>query len=112
MAEYEVFGSGREKGCSGGDITWLAIKEKNEMWAKSKIIDMIEDKNHKYNFWSYVYNDGKKVKDTRIEVKVIDDAVKGKYLRTQADPTEENNLLELPIYSYNNDEKEWQSCHR
>jgi len=110
MAEYEVFGSGREKGCSGGDITWLAIKEKSQMWTKESIIRMIETQGDK--FWSYVYNDGKKVKDTRIEVKVIDDAVKGKYLRTQADPTEENNLLELPIYFYNNDEKEWQSCHR
>ena len=110
MVEYEVFGSGRKKGCSGGDITHLAVKEKNEMWTKDKIIDMIENQEDK--FWSYVYKNGKKDKDTKIEVKVIDDKIKGKYLRTQADPTEENNLLELPIYTYNNETKKWEPCSK
>jgi len=41
---------------------------------------------------------------------VIDDKVKGKYLRTQADPTEENNLLELPIYTYDNSKNKWFPC--
>jgi hypothetical protein len=30
MVEYEVFGSGREKGCRGGDFTYLAIRKKRE----------------------------------------------------------------------------------
>jgi len=108
MTEYEVFGNGREKGCSGGDITHLAVKEKNVMWKKEQIVDMIEKQ--KDNFWSYVYKNGKKDKDTKIEVEVIDDKVKGKYLRTQADPTEENNLLELPIYTYDNSKNKWFPC--
>ena len=108
MIEYEVVGSGREKGCSGGDITHLAEKEKNEMWTKEMIIDSIE--NHGDKFWSYVYKNGTKEKNTQIEVKVIDDEMKGKYLRTQADPTEENNLLELPIYTYNNETEKWEPC--
>jgi hypothetical protein len=108
MTDYEVFGNGREKGCSGGDITHLAIKEKNEMWPKEMIVDSIENKGDK--FWSYVYKNGTKDKDTKIEVEVIDDDVKGKYLRTQTDPTEENNLLELPIFAYNNETKKWEAC--
>ena len=108
MVEYEVFGNGREEGCSGGDITHLAVKEKNAMWNKQKIIDMIENQEDK--FWSYVYKNGGKDKDTKIEVEVIDDEEKGKYLRTKADPTEENNLLELPTYTYNNETKKWESC--
>ncbi len=108
MTEYEVFANKREKGCSGGDITHLAVKEKNAMWTKETIIGSIENQEDK--FWSYVYKNGTKDKDTKIEVKVIDDEVKGKYLRTQADPTEENNLLELPTYTYNNETKQWESC--
>lgn len=110
MTEYEVFGSGREEGCKGGDITHLAIKETNVMMTKKSIIEKIESGND--TFWSYVYKDGAKDKDTKIEVKVITDEVKGKYLRTQADPTDENNLLELPIYHHNPDEKKWQACPR
>jgi len=108
MVEYEIFGSGREEGCSGGDITHLAVKEEKAMVKKDKIIDMIE--NQEVKFWSYVYKNGKKDKDTKIEVEVIDDKAKGKYLRTQADPTEENNLLELPIYNYNNSTNKWEPC--
>ena len=108
MVKYEVFGSGREQGCSGGDITHLAIKERNVMKTKEDIIDMIE--NQGYIFWSYVYKNGKKDKDTKIKVEVIDNKLKGKYLRTQADPTEKNNLLELPIYFYNNSIKKWEPC--
>jgi hypothetical protein len=109
MAEYEVFGSGRDKGCSGGDITHLAVKkEKNLMISQDKIIDMIENQEEK--FWSYIYKNGKKDKNTKIEVEVVDDKIKGKYLRTQADPTEENNLLELPVYNYNNNNNKWEPC--
>ncbi len=108
MVEYEVVGSGREKGCSGGDITHLAVKEKSEMWTKEIIIDSIENQGDK--FWSYVYKNGGKDKDTKIEVEVIDDEAKGKYLRTKADPTEENNLLELPMYNHNNNTKKWEPC--
>jgi hypothetical protein len=109
MVEYEVFGSGREEGCSGGDITHLAVKrEENVMMKKDSIVNKIE--NEKEKFWSYVYKNGKKDKDTKIEVEVIDDKVKGKYLKTQADPNEENNLLELPIYNYNNSTKRWNPC--
>ena len=74
MVECEVFGSGREKGCSGGDITHLAVKEESEMWTKEMIIDSIENQGDK--FWSYVYKNGTKDKDTKIEVEVIDDEIK------------------------------------
>lgn len=39
----------------------------------------------------------------KIEVEVIDDRQKGVYIRTQADPTQENNLLELPIWHLEKD---------
>lgn len=99
MVNYEIFGSGREQGCGGGDITHLIIKEKNVMLKKEDIIDM--DENKGYRFWSNVYKNGKKVKDTKLKVEVIYNEVKGKYLRTQSDSTEKNNLLELLIYFYN-----------
>ena len=66
---------------------------------------MIEKGGHK--FWSYVYKNGEIIERTRIEVEVIHDKVKGDYLRTQKDPTEENNLLELPIWYLN---KKWNRC--
>jgi len=58
-------------------------------------------------FWSYVYKNGKIIEHTRIEVEVIHDKDKGVYLRTQKDPTEENNLLELPIWYLN---EKWNRC--
>ena len=56
-------------------------------------IDKQKDK-----FWSYVYENGKVVEKTKIEVEPIHDKQKGDYVRTHRDGIEENNLLELPIY--------------
>ena len=67
---------------------------------------MIEKEGHK--FWSYVYKNGEIIERTRIEVEVIHDKDKGDYLRTQKDPTEENNLLELPMWHLK--ESGWSRC--
>lgn len=111
MTEYRVFGTGREKGCEGGDITHLSVEtpDGSKTWPDSKIIEMIE-KDNGDTFWSYVYKNGKIINHTRVEVEDIDDKVKGRYLRTQADTTEENNLLELPIYHYDKEKKMWVPC--
>jgi len=107
MVDYEVYASRREHGCEGGDITGLSIIELSKMLSSTKIIEMIE---HGDRFWSNVYRNGNIIRHTRIEIEIIDDKVKGRYLRTRADITEENNLLELPIYSYNSDTKQYESC--
>lgn len=112
--EYEVDGTGREKECDkDSPISHLAIVKPSEVWTSKKIIEMIEDEKEEHNFWSYVYKNGKKINDKKIKVEVIDDKVKGKYLRTQADETEDNNLLELPIWhliTNSEGKKVWKKC--
>jgi hypothetical protein len=121
MVEYQVFGSGRTNGCDGGKITHLGIMEKKQMWRISKIIDMIEKQGDK--FWTYEYKNGFIYKHTKLEIKVIFDKIRGKFFRTQVESTEEgtfidsssdlffkNNLLELPIYYYNDKNNKWYHC--
>ena len=67
------------------------------------------------------YKNGLIDKHTKIEIKVIYDKGKGKFLRTQTDSNEnknlvdvptyfKNNLLELPIYYYDNEKDKWYRC--
>ena len=110
--DYKVYGTGRENDCSGGDITHLTVEtaDGGKTWKKEKIIEMIEREDGD-EFWSYHY-DNREIDDrTRIIVEVVDDP-DGKYLRTKRDETEENNLLELPIYHYDSDSSKnmWVRC--
>ncbi len=110
MTEYRVRGTGRENGCSGGDITHLTVETSDgwKTWKSSKIIEMIEKENGD-EFWSFHYQNGEIDDRTRIIVEVVDDP-DGKYLRTRRDETEKNNLLELPIFHYDTNEKMWVKC--
>ena len=114
MVEYEVDGTGREKECNkDSSITHLAIVKPAKVWTSEKIIKMIEDEKEKHKFWSYHYKNGKIDEKTKIVVEVIDDKKKGKYLRTRKDETEDNNLLELPIWhlvTKSDGKKEWEKC--
>jgi hypothetical protein len=78
------------------------------MWLKQKIIDMIRNEHHR--FWSFVYQNRRKIGETKILVEVIDDKIKGTYLRTIADRTEANNLLELPIMYLDTIQNIWDFC--
>lgn len=113
MTDYEVDGTGREKECDkGSPISHLAIVEPAKVWTSEKIIEMIEDKKEKHKFWSYHYKNGKIDEKTEIEVEVADDP-DGKYLRTRKDETEDNNLLELPIWhlvTKPDGKEEWKKC--
>ena len=119
MTEFQVFGSGRTNGCKGGKITHLGIMEYKEMWRISKIIDIIEKQGD--TFWTYVYKNGLIEKHIKIDIKVAFDKEMGKFLRTQIDsnvvkniegfsPYFNNNLLELPIYYYNEENGKWHRC--
>lgn len=113
MVEYEVDGTGRKKECDkDSPIIHLAIVNPPEVWTSKKIIGMIEDKDKEYNFWSYHYKNGKIDEKTKIEVEVVNDP-EGKYLRTRKDETEDNNLLELPIWhliTNKEGEEKWDKC--
>lgn len=119
MTEFQVFGSGRINGCNGGKITHLGIIEYKEMWRISKIIDMIEKQGDA--FWTYVYKNGLIEKHIKIEITLIFEKKRGKFLRTQTDANEDenlvdgstyfnNNLLDLPIYYYNEENSKWYRC--
>lgn len=110
MPDYEVYASSRENGCEGGDITGLAISGIWQWWQKQRIIEMINNRGERNRFWSYVYQNGRRIRDTQIEVQVVN-SVNGPYLRTSADQTETNNLLELPIIHYDEVTRTWVFCH-
>lgn len=71
-----------------GDI--LALCDDGAVWSprgKHEVIADIENGVHSY----YVpWQSG------RTEIRVINDRIRGKYLRTDRDTTERNNLLDLP----------------
>lgn len=86
MADRRVTQTGK---ASDGDITKLCNPDSN-FWSsvtKAIAIKQIEDGTHTY----YVHEE-----NPRIDVKVILDRIKGKYLRTVADSTSKNNLGKLP----------------
>lgn len=71
-----------------GDIT--ALCNSKEFWSpryKTDAINDIENRVHQY----YVMVSG-----IRVDIHVVDDRVKGKYLRTDPDKTITNNLDNLP----------------
>ena len=73
---------------SSGDI--LYVCNSGEVWSpriKKDVIDDIESRSHSY----YVVFNGNKV-----DVHVVNDLRKGKYLRTDPDKTKVNNLDLLP----------------
>lgn len=107
MVDYEIYGSIREYGCEGGDITGFVIKGINKILDSLNIMNMIE---HGDNFWSYVYRNGIRNNRTKIEVEIVKDWVKGRYLRTKTCPTEDNNLLEMPIFTYNTFTGKYEPC--
>lgn len=79
----------RTKKDKDGDI--LALCNSGESWSprsKQDAINDIEKKLHRYFVvWSST---------TKTEIRVVDDRVKGKYLRTDKDQTSRNNLDDLP----------------
>lgn len=85
MATRRVTQSGKDQ---DGDIT--ALCNPDEGWSprsKADAITDIESGSH-----SYVVGSG----SDQVEVKVIPDKQKGKYLRTEADSGSANNLDNLP----------------
>jgi len=112
MKKYQVDGTVRKKECDkDSPISHLTLVDPSEAWDSNKIIKLIEEKdqNKKATFWSYHYKNGKIDDKTEIEVEVVDDP-DGKYLRTRKDETEDNNLLELPIYHKKKEGKGYTPC--
>ena len=85
MADRAVFKTGKDQ---DGDITKLC--NSGQAWSprsKANAISDIENKVHTYYVpW----------KSGRTEIRVVNDRVKGKYLRTDRDNTSKNNLDDLP----------------
>lgn len=96
MSEYQVNGTAREKHCDKeASITHIVTANpENKVYSVSNAISLI---NAGSRFWSYVYLNGQVLLQTKIEIEVVEDRIKGQYLRTRRDRVEENNLLELPI---------------
>lgn len=108
MESYQVNGTVRKEACDeNAPITHLRLVAPSEVWSSEKIIKMIE--NGEAEFWSYHYKNGEIDEQTKIKVEVVE-APEGKYLRTRKDETEENNLLELPIYSKDITSGEYKKC--
>ncbi len=85
MANREVTQSMKAK---KGDI--IALCNSQAIWSpklKSMAILEIEENIHRY----FV-----KVDDTEVDIHVVNDRLKGKYLRTDPDKTTTNNLQNLP----------------
>jgi len=86
MSDKKVTETGKD---DDGDITKLCNPDEN--WSpreKDDAIDDIENGHHTY----YVDESG----SDRVDIEVVDDDEKGKYLRTDPDETTENNLDNLP----------------
>ncbi len=85
MADRAVRKTGKD---TDGDI--LALCDDGASWSprkKKDAIDDIESGTHTYHVpW----------KSGRTEIHVVNDPAKGKYLRTDRDSTEKNNLDDLP----------------
>ena len=84
MADRRVTKSGKDE---DGDIT--ALCNPNESWSPRKKKDAIADIEGNVHTY-YVEKGGK-----RTNIEVVNGPT-GKYLRTNADPTSENNLDNLP----------------
>ncbi len=87
MADREITRTIKDK---DGDIT--ALCNSSELWSpklKSMALLEIEDNIHRY----FV-----KVDEEEVDIHVVNDRLKGKYLRTDPDKTKRNILNDLPDY--------------
>ncbi len=85
MADREVTQSMKSE---KGDT--IALCNSNAIWSpklKSMAILEIEESIHRYFI---------KIDDVEVEIHVVNDRLKGKYLRTDPDKTTNNNLDDLP----------------
>lgn len=85
MANREVTGTRKD---SDGDI--VALCNSNAIWStklKSMAILEIEEDIHRYFI---------KIDNKEVEIHVVNDRLKGKYLRTDPAKTVKNNLDDLP----------------
>jgi hypothetical protein len=86
MADREVTQSMKSE---KGDI--IALCNSRAIWSpklKSMAILEIEESIHRY----FV-----KIDDVEVDIHVVKDRLKGKYLRTDPDKTKKNNLDDLPV---------------
>jgi Protein of unknown function (DUF3892) len=74
---------------SDGDITKLC--NSGQAWSPRTKRDAISDIENNICSYYVVWDDGKET-----EIRVVDDSTKGKYLRTDRDSTQRNNLDDLP----------------
>ena len=85
MAKREVTHTGKDE---DGDITKLCYP--GEWWSPRMKVDAISD--IELNLYTYYVKVGVK----EVQIHVVNDPERGKYLRTNPDETEKNNLDELP----------------
>ena len=85
MADRAVYETKKDK---DGDI--LALCNKDAIWSPRSKKDAINDIENKIHTYYVPWKTG------RTEIRVVDDRIKGKYLRTDRDTTPNNNLDELP----------------
>ncbi|MBU2135069.1 MAG: DUF3892 domain-containing protein [Alphaproteobacteria bacterium] len=85
MADRAVLKTGKNR---EGDITSLC--NDGEAWSPRLKADAIRDIESGLHSYYVPWQSG------RTEIEVIDDRVKGKYLRTDRDHTTRNNLDDLP----------------
>lgn len=78
----------RSKKDNDGDIT--ALCNPTEWWSPRQKVDAINDIENKTH--RYFVKDGLK----EVDIHVVNDSIKGKYLRTDPDKTTRNNLDDLP----------------
>jgi len=85
MTDIAVVKTGKDQ---GGDITKLCNSD--QAWSPRSKADAISDIENKVHTYYVPWKSG------RTEIKVVNDRVKGKYLRTDRDNTSKNNLDDLP----------------
>lgn len=85
MADRAVRKTGKDR---DGDIT--ALCDSGQVWSPRKKADAIYDIENKIHTYHVPWTSG------RTEIRVVNDPVKGKYLRTDRDNTTRNNLDDLP----------------
>lgn len=85
MADRAVRKTGKN---SEGDITRLC--NQGDAWSPRSKADAIYDIENGIHTYHVPWTDG------RTEIRVVNDAKKGKYLRTDRDNTTRNNLDDLP----------------
>jgi hypothetical protein len=85
MADRAVRKTGKDK---DGDIT--ALCDDGASWSPRRKADAISDIDDGVHTYYVPWTSG------RTEIRVVNDATKGKYLRTDRDSTTKNNLDDLP----------------